>query len=131
MELFYSVIDMQIQELNDHFTEANTELLLRVACLCSNDSFFTFNKKKLVELAKCYLEDFSTMELMVLDDQLETYIFDMQQNKDFSRLKGIGDLARKMVEKKKHKVYTLVDRLLTLALILPVATSTMREHFLL
>ena len=47
VELFYSVIDMQIQELNNHFTKVNTKLLLCVACLCPNDSFSAFNKKKI------------------------------------------------------------------------------------
>ena len=31
VELFYSIIDMQLQELNDRFTEASTELLLCLA----------------------------------------------------------------------------------------------------
>ena len=33
IELFYTVIDMQLQELNNHFFEANTNLLLCMACL--------------------------------------------------------------------------------------------------
>ena len=33
VELFYVVIDMQLQELNSRFTEVNTELLLCVVCL--------------------------------------------------------------------------------------------------
>ena len=32
IELFNSVSDMQLQELNDRFTEANTDLLLCVTC---------------------------------------------------------------------------------------------------
>ena len=28
VELFYTIVDMQLQELNDHFTETNTQLLL-------------------------------------------------------------------------------------------------------
>ncbi|KAL0549599.1 hypothetical protein IC582_014085 [Cucumis melo] len=33
VEVFYIVIDMQLQELNNRFTESSTELLLRMACL--------------------------------------------------------------------------------------------------
>lgn len=36
--LFYEVIDRQLQELNNRFTEVNTELLLCVACLSPRDS---------------------------------------------------------------------------------------------
>lgn len=65
---------MQLQELNDHFMEVNIELLLCVACLCPNDSFSSFDKKKLICLAKYYLEDFSALDLMKREYQLETYI---------------------------------------------------------
>ena len=58
VELFYAVIDMQLQELNSRFTEVNTELLLCVACLNHCDSFVAFDKKKLSRLAQCYSQDF-------------------------------------------------------------------------
>ena len=45
VDIFYSVIDMQLQELNYCFNEVNTDLLLCVACLCPNDSFATFDNK--------------------------------------------------------------------------------------
>ena len=128
-ELFYSVIHMQLQELNDRFTEANTELLLCVACLCPNDSFFAYDKQKLIRLAQFYPEDFSPIELLKLEDQLETYIFDVRSNEEFVGLKRLGDLAKKMVETKKDKVYPLVYLLITLALVLPVATATVERVF--
>ena len=42
-ELFYSIVDMQLQELNDRFTEASTELLLCLACLRPDDLFSGFD----------------------------------------------------------------------------------------
>ena len=66
---------------------------------------------------------------MVLDDQLQTYIMDVRVSKQFLGLKNIGDLAQKMVETKKNGVYPLVYRLVTLALILPVATATVERVF--
>ena len=53
----------------------------------------------------------------------------MRSSSDFSRLEGIGDLARLLVETGRHKVYPLVYLLLTLALILPVATATVERAF--
>ena len=39
VEVFYAVIDMQLQELNNRFNEVNIELLLCMACLSLIDSF--------------------------------------------------------------------------------------------
>ena len=44
VELFYTLIDMQLQELNNRFTEVNMTLLICVACLNPNDSFCAFDK---------------------------------------------------------------------------------------
>ncbi|XP_057502694.1 disease resistance protein RPM1-like [Actinidia eriantha] len=127
VELFYTVIDMQMQELNARFTESNTELLLYVACLSPSNSFSSFGKKKMVRLAELYPKEFSSVELLVLHDQLDTYIVDMRSSNDFSRLNRISDLAQKMVETGRNKVYPLVYLLLTLALILPIATATVEK----
>lgn len=42
VDLFYSVIDMQLEELNSQISETNTELLLCVACLDPSNSFSCF-----------------------------------------------------------------------------------------
>ena len=129
VELFYSVIDMQLRELNDRFNEVNTELLICMVCLSPIDLFSSFDKKMLVQLTKYYQDDFSTAELMALDIQLETYIIDMRSSEEFRELKGISDLAQKMVVTQKNLVYPLVYWLLTLALILHVATATVERVF--
>ena len=53
VKLFYTVIDMQLRELNTRFEYS--ELLLCVACLNPNNLFSTFNKEKLIQLAQFYL----------------------------------------------------------------------------
>ena len=70
VELFYTVIDMQLQELNNHFSEANTDLLLCMACLNPSNSFVAFNKEKLIHLAKFYSSDFRGTDILALDSQL-------------------------------------------------------------
>ncbi|XP_052292572.1 uncharacterized protein LOC112498222 isoform X2 [Citrus sinensis] len=129
IDLFCAILDMQLQELNSRFNEVNTELLLCLACLCPKDSFAAFNKEKLLRLAQLYPKDFSQVDLMALDTQLDIYIMDMQSSVEFSELNGIGDLAQKMVETNKHKVFSLVYLLVTLALLLPVATATVERVF--
>ena len=58
VELFYKVIDMQLQELNNRFSEANIDLLLCMACLNPSNSFVAYYKEKLIRLAKFYPSDF-------------------------------------------------------------------------
>ncbi|KAG4387320.1 hypothetical protein GLYMA_11G176303v4 [Glycine max] len=115
VELFYTVVDMQLQELNDRFIETNTQLL--------------FLHGLLIEFAKFYPCEFSAINLVMLDNQLETYIIDMRSNVEFSSLKGIKNLSEKLVEIGRHIVYPLVYLHLKLAMILPVATSTVERAF--
>ncbi|ESR60034.1 hypothetical protein CICLE_v10017601mg [Citrus x clementina] len=129
VELYYAVLDMQLQELNSRFNETNTELLLCLACLSLNDLFSAFNKQKLLRLAQLYPNEFSTIDIMALEIQLDTYILDMRTSGEFSELKDIGDLAKRMVETKRHNVYPLVYLLITLALTLPVATASVERAF--
>ena len=129
IDFFNTVIDLQLQELNNRFNEANTELLLCLACLSPNNSFSAFNKEKLIRLAQLYQHDFSTTDLRVLEYQLQTYVDDMRSNPEFSELKGIADLSKKLVETRKHEIYSLVFLLIRLALTLPVATASVERAF--
>ena len=129
VDLFFEVIDLQLQELNNRFLEVATELLLCMACLNPSDSFLAFDIQKLTRLAKFYPADFSETDVLALDNQLQTYIVDIRSNDEFLELKGIGDLARKMVETNKDVIYPLVYLLVKLVLTLSVATATMERSF--
>lgn len=60
---------------------------------------------------------------------LNNYIYDVRSNSNFSELKGIDKLAKRMVKLKKDHVYPLVYLLVKLALILPIATPEVeRTH---
>ncbi|KAH1192999.1 Zinc finger MYM-type protein 1 [Glycine max] len=129
VELFYTVVDMQLQELKDRFTETNTQLLLCMDCLNPTSLFSSFDKARLIEFAKFYPYEFSAINLVMLDNQLETYIIDMRSNVEFSSLKGIKNLSEKLVETERYIVYPLVYLVLKLAMILPVATITVERVF--
>ena len=58
VELFYTVIDMQLQELSNRFSKANIELLLCMACLNPSNLFCAFDKQKLNRLAELYPSNF-------------------------------------------------------------------------
>ncbi|CAN6571081.1 unnamed protein product [Malus baccata var. baccata] len=91
----YCVGIFYLQELYSRVNETNTELL-SLACLCPADFFSAFDSQKLLRLAQFYLKDFSMNELVILKIQLETYTVDMRFSIEFSSLKEIGDLAKKM-----------------------------------
>ena len=66
IELFYTAIDLQLQELNNCFLEANTNSLLCMACLNPSNSFMAFDKEKLICLAKFYPSDFLKTDILAL-----------------------------------------------------------------
>ena len=53
----------------------------------------------------------------------------MQSIEEFSTFRGIGQLVEKMIEMKKNVSYLLVYSLVTLALILLVATAIVERVF--
>ena len=110
--------------------EVNTELLLCVAFLSPRDSFFAFDKERLIRLTQFYLSEFSPVQLLTLDSQFENYFLDVCSEDAFLELEGIGDFSIKMVETRKHIVYPLVYSLLKLSLILLVATCNNWKNFL-
>ena len=67
VELFYIIINMQIQELNNHFSEANTDMLFCMTCLNPSNSFIAFDKENLIRLAKFYPSDFLETDILALD----------------------------------------------------------------
>ncbi|XP_065630157.1 uncharacterized protein LOC136067790 [Quercus suber] len=87
--------NMQLQELNNRFSEVNTDLLLCMACLDPSNSFVAFDKEKLIRLAKFYPSNFLEIDILALDSQLQNYIFDMCSNDFFLELQGVSELAEK------------------------------------
>lgn len=82
-----------------------------------------------MRLAEFYPEDFSRVERISLEQQLDIYIDNVREDKRFTDLRNLGDLGRVMVGTKKHLSHPLVYRLLKLALTLPVATATVERCF--
>ncbi|XP_062158630.1 uncharacterized protein LOC133866087 [Alnus glutinosa] len=112
-----------------HVSNTTTAVLKMAIESSPDDLFAAFNKDNMLRLAQFYPNDFSAIQLMTLDNQLETYIIDMRSSEEFATLKGIRQLAEKMVEMKKDITYPLVYSLVTLSLILPVATGTVERAF--
>ncbi|XP_056697552.1 uncharacterized protein [Spinacia oleracea] len=127
IEMFLSVIYLQLQELNNRFNEVNMELLLCMACLSPTNSFALFDEMKLIRLAKFYPSEFSTNDLVSL--RFEPFIDDMRKDIRFREVKDLGELSTMLVETDKHTTYKLVYLLLRPVLILPVATASVERVF--
>ncbi|XP_044355557.1 52 kDa repressor of the inhibitor of the protein kinase isoform X3 [Triticum aestivum] len=129
VDCFFAVLDLLGEEFNDRFNEVNSELLLCMSALSPSDLFSRFDKAKLLKLAKHYPDDFNHQDMVTLEHELGLYIDNILHDTRFSSLDKIGDLAKLMVDTRKHLSYPLVYRLLKLALTLPVATATVERFF--
>ncbi|XP_033515332.1 uncharacterized protein [Nicotiana tomentosiformis] len=130
VDIFFTIIDWQVQEINDRFNEVTTNLLLGVTCLNPIDSFFGFDIKKISMMAELYPDDFDENIMVTLKNQLETYIVDVTDvDERFSNLQGHVDLSETLVKTKKHVNYPFVFRLVKFALLLPIVTATVERTF--
>ncbi|KAL6505301.1 hypothetical protein OROGR_025118 [Orobanche gracilis] len=128
-DCLFSVLDLQLQELNARFDVENTELLYCVACFSPSSSFAAFDEDKLFRMVELYPTDFVEFPEVIVRNQLQNYIEDVRCDPNFSELKGLSDLCRKLVETNKCTTYNVVYKLVKLALILPVATTSVERVF--
>jgi hypothetical protein len=80
-------------------------------------------------LAEFYPNDFSSLDLLRLEMQLDNYIDDMRREDSFQGINNLVDFSVKLVEINGHNIYDLVYLLLKLVLILPVATTSVDRAF--
>ncbi|KAG5594203.1 hypothetical protein H5410_035435 [Solanum commersonii] len=74
VEVFYAIIDLQLQELNNRFDVVTSDLLLGMASLNPIDSFANFSKSIIMKLAEYYKSEFGDNELRDLSYQLDSFI---------------------------------------------------------
>jgi hypothetical protein len=129
IQIFNEVLDRNIVEMNNRFGETSTRLLKCIACLDPRDSFSIFDHDKLVELATMYSVDFSSHDCYLLSDQLNIYIDVMKRSPEFLACDSLSGLALKLVQNGHHLIFSLVCRLITLALTLPMATTSVERVF--
>ncbi|KAK4711171.1 hypothetical protein R3W88_005684 [Solanum pinnatisectum] len=120
VEIFYVVIDLHLQELNNRFDAVGTDLLLGMASLNPVNSFGSFDKGKIMRLTEYYMNEFDSNKLRDLSFQLDSFIvYARGSDKRFFNLKGIN----------LHQTWPLVYLLIKLTLILPVATASVEQTF--
>ncbi|XP_075098778.1 uncharacterized protein LOC142175699 [Nicotiana tabacum] len=130
VEVFYTVIDLKLQELNDCFDGVTTDLLLGMASLNPVDSFANFDNDRIMKWAEYYPSKFGDNKLRELGFQLDSFIIYAQKSDSkFLNLKGIKDFARVMIVTKLDLTWPLIYLLVKLTLLIPVATASVERVF--
>ncbi|KAK9672138.1 hypothetical protein RND81_12G079400 [Saponaria officinalis] len=129
VEVFLSLIDQILQEIDSRFDEVSKELLICMSCFNPSDQFSPFDITKLVRLAPLYPNEFSNVDLLHFECQLENFIEDVRHDDRFLSLKNLNELSMKFVETKKHLVHVKVYLLLKLVFLLLVATASVERAF--
>ena len=115
--------------MNHRFSEASTDLLDCIACLDPNNGFSNFDMDKLVHLADFYPIDFISTGRTFLYQELQSFLSDMRIDGRFFNVEDLGSLAKKMKETMKDRVFPMVYRLVELALLLLIATTSVERVF--
>ncbi|XP_022852318.1 uncharacterized protein LOC111373947 [Olea europaea var. sylvestris] len=84
----------------------------------------SFDQAKLVRLPQFYPLDFNSDELLLLRPELDKFVMLMRMDEAFFNLKSISCVVQKLIETRSSCYFPLVYRLITLVLILPVATAS-------
>ncbi|XP_057785824.1 uncharacterized protein LOC131003323 [Salvia miltiorrhiza] len=129
VEIFTEVVDLIIQEMNNRFSEASTDLLRCMACLDPRNSFSQFDINQLMRFTTWYPEDFSTGDCLCLQQQLRNFIAFVRHHPRFSTITDLGSFAQEMVQSGNHLIFQLVYRMIELTLVLPVATASVERAF--
>ncbi|XP_057515035.1 uncharacterized protein LOC130796692 [Actinidia eriantha] len=130
VDIFNAVIDFQLGELNNRFSEGAMELLILSSALEPKDGFKSLDIDKICTLAeKFYPSDFTNQEMHYLRCQLEHYKLDVPQHEKFQNMSTISELCHVLAETNKSQHYHLIDRMIRLVLTLPVTTATTERAF--
>ncbi|KAL4290170.1 hypothetical protein GQ457_14G001000 [Hibiscus cannabinus] len=129
IDIFNNVIDTQLQELNDKFSDHTMELFTLSSALDPKEMHTSFRIDDICQLVqKFYPSDFAEHEMMQLRMQFEHFDH-VRQLLDFKSLETISALCQWLVKTRKSEIYPLVYRVVTLILTLPVSTATTERSF--
>ena len=129
VDTFLAALDAIIMEMDHRFNEVSSELLVSFACLDPRENFARFDVEKIARITEIYDQDFSIRDRDNIREELETFLVHVSRVDDFKSCHDLGSLATTMIANKKHILFPLVYRIIELALILPVATSSVERAF--
>lgn len=118
-----------MQELNNKFNDNTLELLILSSALDPREMHVSFRIDDICNLVqKFYPQDFVEHEMIQLRMQFEHFDH-VRQLPDFRAFVTISDLCQWLIKTRKAEVYSLVYRVITLILTLPVSTFTTERSF--
>lgn len=128
-DIFYTVIDSQLQELNSRFNDNTVELMILSSALDPKEMRASLRGDDICKLVqKFYSEDFAEYEMTLLHMELQ-HFDQVRQLPDFISLTTISDLCQWLVKTRKSEIFPLVYKVITLILTLPVSTATTERSF--
>jgi hypothetical protein len=128
-QVFYSIIDVVLSELNHRFPSNVTQLLSCASAFDPRGYFKLYKVETLKKLATFYPRDFNQGELAALEDELKNFILIARTDEELRKVEFIGELSKAMVKNGMRETFALVYRLLCLVLLLPVTTATVERSF--
>ena len=130
VNILNAIIDFQLAELDNRFTEQSLELLILSATFDPRDNFQSFKIEDVCSLAlKFYPEDFETIEMLALEMECGYFVVDIRRDTRFENTTSVAHLCRRLVETRKSEFFPMIYRLICLVLTLPVSTATTERAF--
>jgi len=130
VEIFFTSIDKQLQELNSRLSEQAMDLLTLSCSLSLEDGYKAFDVDTICTLVqKYYPMDFTDHEKIKLPFDLRHFLSDARQLSTFKNLSTIQELCSCLASTGQNKKYFLIDKLLRLIMTLPVSTATTERSF--
>ncbi|CAM8890422.1 unnamed protein product [Rhodiola kirilowii] len=129
VDIFYTVIDSQLQELNNRFNEDTVELLILCSALDPKELRTSVRVDDICKLVqKFYPIDFDEDDRRLL--RMELQHFEMiRQLSDFNTLTDISELCQWLARTRKSNIFPLLYKVISLILTLPVSTATAERSF--
>ncbi|XP_059650621.1 uncharacterized protein LOC132296435 [Cornus florida] len=106
IDIFYGIIDAQLQELNNRFSEKAMKLVTLRSALDPRDGYKFFNIENICMLVdEFYPQDFTDQQRIILTFQLQHYEVEVHVHSYLKNMSTIFELCRGLVETKKSKIY--------------------------
>ncbi|CAM8925564.1 unnamed protein product [Rhodiola kirilowii] len=129
VDIFYTVIDSQLQELNNRFKDDTVELIILSSTLDPKEMRTTLRVDDICKLVeKFYPTDFDEDERISLRMELQHFEL-VRQLPDFNTLTEIYELCKWLTGTRKSNMFPLLYKVITLILTLPVSTATTERSF--
>ncbi|KDO49109.1 hypothetical protein CISIN_1g046102mg, partial [Citrus sinensis] len=117
VNIFYTTIDSQLQELDIRFNDSSVELLMLSSTLDFREGYDSFRIDNIYN------------EKIYLRVQLDHYNYNVVQDPKCKNLSSLSDLCQWLARTRSSSIYLLVYRIIVLVLTLLVSTATTERSF--